>query len=111
MRHAGVQGQEAGWGGPKRGASRASFQGGAMWRRCALHAFGGGPLASPRRAGAAATTLRYYRSTDAAITSSDTSVGTDAVGGLSAGATSSESTRLTAQRRLVRTTTGPAWIR
>ena len=45
---------------------------------------------------AAATTLRYYRSTDAAITSSDTSVGTDAVGGLSAGATSPESISLTA---------------
>ena len=45
---------------------------------------------------AAATTLRYYRSTDAAITSADTSVGTDAVGGLSAGATSPESISLTA---------------
>ena len=45
---------------------------------------------------AAATTLRYYRSTDATITTADTSVGTDAVGGLSAGATSSESTSLTA---------------
>ena len=45
---------------------------------------------------AAATTLRYYRSTDAAITSSDTSVGTDAVGGLSAGATSPESISLMA---------------
>ena len=45
---------------------------------------------------AAATTLRYYRSTDATITSSDTSVGTDAVGGLAAGATSPESISLTA---------------
>ena len=45
---------------------------------------------------AAATTLRYYRSTDATITSSDTELGTDAVGGLSAGATSSESISLTA---------------
>ena len=45
---------------------------------------------------AAATTLRYYRSTDATITSSDTEEGTDAVGGLSAGATSSESISLTA---------------
>ena len=45
---------------------------------------------------AAATTLRYYRSTDATITTSDTSVGTDAVGGLSAGATSPESISLTA---------------
>ena len=45
---------------------------------------------------AAATTLHYYRSTDATITSSDTSVGTDAVRGLSAGATSPESISLTA---------------
>ena len=45
---------------------------------------------------AAATTLRYYRSSDATITSADTSVGTDAVGGLSAGATSPESISLTA---------------
>ena len=45
---------------------------------------------------AAATTLRYYRSTDATITSSDTEVGTDAVGGLAAGATSAESISLTA---------------
>ena len=45
---------------------------------------------------AAATTLRYYRSTDATITTSDTAAGTDAVGGLSAGATSDESIDLTA---------------
>ena len=45
---------------------------------------------------AAATTLRYYRSTDATITTADTSVGTDAVGGLAAAATSSESIDLTA---------------
>ena len=45
---------------------------------------------------AAATTLRYYRSTDATITSADTEVGTDAVGGLAAGATSAESISLTA---------------
>ena len=44
----------------------------------------------------AATTLRYYRSTDATITTSDTSVGTDAVGALTASATSSESIGLTA---------------
>ena len=37
----------------------------------------------------AATTLRYYQSTDAAITTTDTSVGTDPVGVLSAGATTS----------------------
>ena len=35
----------------------------------------------------AATTLRYYRSTDATITTGDTQVGTVAVGALSAGAT------------------------
>ena len=45
---------------------------------------------------AAATTLHYYRSTDATITTADTSVGTDAVGGLAAAATSSESIDLTA---------------
>ena len=45
---------------------------------------------------AAATTLRYYRSTDATITTSDTEVGTDAVGALSASGTSAESVDLTA---------------
>ena len=45
---------------------------------------------------ATATTLRYYRSTDASITTSDTSVGTDAVGALAAAGTSSESISLTA---------------
>ena len=45
---------------------------------------------------AAATTLRYYRSTDATITTSDTEVGTDAVGALSASGTSAESIELTA---------------
>ena len=44
----------------------------------------------------AATTLRYYRSTDATVTTSDAEVGTDAVGGLSAGASSPESIGLTA---------------
>ena len=44
----------------------------------------------------AATTLRYYRSTDAIITTSDASVGTDAVGSLSASGTSSESISLQA---------------
>ena len=42
------------------------------------------------------TTLSYYRSSDSAITSSDTSVGTDPVSGLSASGTSPESTSLTA---------------
>ena len=37
-------------------------------------------------AAAAATTLRYYRSTDATITTSDTEEGTDAVGVIAAGA-------------------------
>ena len=45
---------------------------------------------------AAATTLRYYRSTDATITPSDTQVGTDAVGELAASGTSDESVSLTA---------------
>ncbi len=39
----------------------------------------------------AATTLRYYGSTDATITTTDTEIGTDAVPGLSAGADSAES--------------------
>ena len=47
-------------------------------------------------ADAPATTLRYYRSTDGIITTSDTSVGTDAVAGLAASATSDESIDLTA---------------
>ena len=45
---------------------------------------------------ATATTLRYYRSADATITRSDTQVGTDAVGELSASGTSEESIDLTA---------------
>ncbi|MCY3738599.1 MAG: T9SS type A sorting domain-containing protein [Gemmatimonadaceae bacterium] len=44
----------------------------------------------------ASTTLRYYRSTDATITTSDTEVGTDYVGSLSAGRTSAESISLRA---------------
>ena len=44
----------------------------------------------------AATTLRYYRSTDATITRSDTSVGTDAIVGLAASGSSSQSVELTA---------------
>ena len=46
--------------------------------------------------GAASTTLRYYRSTDATITTSDTQVGTDAVEALVASGTSAESISLTA---------------
>ena len=51
-------------------------------------------LATVRNRGGAqaqATTLRYHRSADAAITTSDTQVGTDAVAALAAGATSAES--------------------
>ena len=43
-----------------------------------------------------ATTLRYYRSTDATITTSDTVVGTDAVAALAASGNASESVELTA---------------
>ena len=45
---------------------------------------------------AAATTLRYYRSTDATITTGDTEVGTDAVSALAASSTSNQSISLTA---------------
>ena len=45
---------------------------------------------------AAATMLHYYRSNNATITSSDTEVGTDAVGALDASATSAKSIALTA---------------
>ena len=44
----------------------------------------------------ASTTLRYYRSKNATITTSDTSVGTAAVGGLAASGTSSDTISLTA---------------
>ena len=55
--------------------------------------------ATVRNAGdgdAAATTLRYYRSSNATISSSDTEVGTDSVAGLPAGADGEESISLTA---------------
>ena len=45
---------------------------------------------------AGATTLRYYRSSDDIISTSDASVGTDAVGALGAGSASAESITLTA---------------
>ena len=48
------------------------------------------------RGSSVSTTLRYYRSTDSAITSSDAQVGTDSVGGLAASAASNESIELTA---------------
>ncbi len=44
----------------------------------------------------AETTLRYYRSSNATISTSDTEVGTDSVGGLSASGTSAESISLNA---------------
>ena len=44
----------------------------------------------------ASTTLRYYRSTDATVSTNDTEVGTDAVSSLSASRTSSESIFLSA---------------
>ena len=44
----------------------------------------------------ASTTLRYYRSLNSTISTSDTEVGTDSVSGLSASGTSSESISLTA---------------
>ena len=44
----------------------------------------------------AATTLHYYRSSDATVSTSDTQVGTDAVSGLSASGSSAESINLTA---------------
>ena len=47
-------------------------------------------------ASAAATTLRYYRSSNATISTDDTEMGTDGVGTLSAGATSDESISLNA---------------
>ena len=48
---------------------------------------------------AAATTLRYYQSSDATITVNDTQVGTDAVGSLTASGTSAESISLNAPSR------------
>ena len=44
----------------------------------------------------ATTTLRYYRSTDSAITASDASVGTDSVGALAASGSSAETINVTA---------------
>ena len=48
------------------------------------------------RGSAASTTLRYYRSTDGTISTSDTQVGTDPVSALAASGTSAESIGLTA---------------
>ena len=55
--------------------------------------------ATVRNAGAgasASTTLRYYRSADATVSTGDTAAGTDAVAALSAGETSAQSVPLTA---------------
>ena len=58
------------------------------------------------------TTLRYYRSTDATITTSDTAVGTDQVGTLSPFGASAESISLTAPSTArAPTTTARAWTR
>ena len=53
-------------------------------------------LWNPGSAAAGSTTLTYYRSTDATITTSDTSLGTDSVGGLARGGNSAQSIDLTA---------------
>jgi subtilase family serine protease len=56
--------------------------------------------ATVRNAGdeaSAVTTMRFYRSTDATITTSDTEVGTDTVGGLSPTGTSSQSATSSSQ--------------
>ena len=60
---------------------------------------------------AAATTLRYYRSSNATISSSDTEVGTDGVSSLPAGDTSAESINLTAPSDAGTYYYGPVWMR
>ena len=71
--------------------------------------------ATVRNAGgesSAATTLRFYRSTDTTIATSDTEVGTEAVAGLAASGSTSQSFGSVPRRRLLeRTTTAPAWMR
>ena len=86
----------------------ASHQGDGVWRidRIAgstdAPTTGGGDMVdgdddNSQGAGqSAATTLRYYRSTDATISMADTEVGTGAVGALAAAGTSDESISLTA---------------
>ena len=59
----------------------------------------------------AGTTLRYYRSTDATITTSDTAEGTDSVAGLAASGSSSHSVALTAPSTPEPGTTVRAWTR
>ena len=60
---------------------------------------------------AAAATLSYYQSTDATITTTDTSVGTAAIAGLAAAGSSSQSVDRRRCPALVRTTTERAWPR
>ena len=57
----------------------------------------------------AGTTLRYYRSTDATITTSDTEVGTDAVAGLAPSGSDRQSVEWPRPRRPGHTTTARAW--
>ena len=57
----------------------------------------------------AATTLRYFRSPDATITTSDTEVGTDAVAGLARSGSDRQSVEWPRPRRPGRTTTARAW--
>ena len=61
----------------------------------------------------AATTVRFYQSTDATITTSDTEVGTNTLGELSAGATTSIGGQALSPHRRQRepSTTAPAWTR
>ncbi len=56
-------------------------------------------------AAANSTTLRYYRSTDSSITTGDTPIGTDAIGSLAIGATSSQNISPTAPN-----TPGTYWV-
>ena len=58
-----------------------------------------------------ATTLRYYRSTDSDVTTSDTAVGTDAVGVLGASGSSAQSISLTAPSTSGTYYYGLAWMR
>ena len=63
-------------------------------------------------AGAVATTLRYYRSTDSAISSGDLEVGSDSLEALGPSGNSTQSISLTAPSTAGgRTTTGRAWTR
>ena len=72
-------------------SDNAPETGEAFTLRATVHNRGDGPSAS--------TTLRYYRSSNSRISSSDTQVGTDTVAALAAGASGNESIRLTAPSR------------